>query len=217
MGCDGWLAKVDYEELSRPIKPKDHTDVLAPLLPQKYSPIRPDGGGNQVYLAEIPTPMAEAVLSLIGRQIDKTLDDAQERQIQNRTNIDATEKYQLVLSRRGQGRYRKNLEKLEVGCRITGVAFGQFLTASHIKPWSKSTFFEKIDGNNGLLLSPHIDRLFDRGYISFQDSGVLLLSPSLPPQVVSAWGLAAGFEQRPLAQKQAVYMSYHRSNIFRSI
>ena len=122
-----------------------------------------------------------------------------------------------MLSRVGQGRYRKNLEQLEAGCRITGITDGRFLTASHIKPWSKSTDYEKLDGNNGLLLSPHIDRLFDRGYISFEDTGSLMLSPSLPMEVASAWGLLSGSLPRPLAQKQTVYMNYHRSIIFRTV
>jgi len=212
--AEGWLVQVDYEELGNPIKPKDHMNVLAPLLPKRYSPIRADGGGNQVYLAEIPEAMAEVLLSLIGRQLDVALEEGQEREIQNRTDIGATEKYQLVLSRVGQGQYRKNLEQHEVGCRITGITDGRFLTASHIKPWSKSNDFEKLDGNNGLLLSPHVDRLFDRGYITFKDSGALMLCPSLPPEVVSAWGLSVGFEQRPLTKKQTAYMEYHRSKIF---
>lgn len=214
--ADGWLVQVDYEELANPIKPKDHMSVLAPLLPKRYSPIRADGDGNQVYLAEIPTAMAEVLLSLIGRQLDETLEEGQEREIQNRTDIGATEKYQLVLSRVGQGQYRKNLEQHEAGCRITGIADGRFLTASHIKPWSKSNDFEKLDGNNGLLLSPHVDRLFDRGYISFEDSGALMLSPSLPSEVASAWGLLAHREHKPLAKKQAAYMEYHRTKIYRN-
>ena len=212
---DGWLVQVDYEEIGSPVKPKDHMDILAPLLPKRYSPIRSDGGGNQVYLAEIPEPMANAVLSLIGHQLGGSLDEGQEREIRNRTDIGPTEKYQLVMSRVGQGQYRKNLELHEVGCRVTGITDGRFLTASHIKPWSKSNDFEKLDGNNGLLLSPHVDRLFDRGYISFEDSAALMLSPSLPSTIVSAWGLLAGVEQRPISKKQAVYMDYHRNNIFR--
>lgn len=213
--ADGWLVQVDYEELGNPIKPKDHMDVLAPHLPDRYSPIRADGGGNQVYLAEIPQPMAEMLLSLIGRQLDVTLEEGQEREIQNRTDIGATEKYQLVLSRVGQGQYRKNLEQHEAGCRITGITDGRFLTASHIKPWSKSNDFEKLDGNNGLLLSPHVDRLFDRGYISFEDNGALMLSPVLPAEVISAWGMSASLETRPLTKKQAVYMEFHRAKIYR--
>ncbi|WP_171130693.1 MULTISPECIES: HNH endonuclease [unclassified Ruegeria] len=212
---EGWLVHVDYEELVSPVKPKDHMDVLKPLLPQKYSPIRANGDGNQVYLTEIPVPMAEVLLSLIGRQLIVSIDEGQARAIQNRTDIGVTEKYQLVLSRVGQGQYRKNLEQHEVGCRVTGVTDGRFLTASHIKPWSKSNDFEKIDGNNGLLLSPHVDRLFDRGYISFEDNGDIILDPSLPVEVISVWGLLKAIEKRRLSAKQAVYMSYHRNKILR--
>jgi len=57
-GADGWLVQVDYEEMNAPIKTKNHMNILAPLLPERYPPIRADGGGNQVYMAEIPKPIA---------------------------------------------------------------------------------------------------------------------------------------------------------------
>ena len=212
---DGWLVQVDYEEISTPLKPKDHMDLLAPLLPERYSPIRADGGGNQVYLAEIPKPMATALLSLIGHQLNVAIEEGQEREIKNRTDIDVTEKYQLVRSRVGQGQYRSNLERHEAGCRITGITDKRFLTASHIKPWARSDDFEKLDGNNGLLLSPHIDRLFDRGYVSFEDSGQLMFSPFLPSDVAAAWNLNNPAIEKPLSSKQAVYMDFHRNEIFR--
>lgn len=215
-GADGWLVQVDYEEMNAPIKPKDHMNILAPLLPERYSPIRADGGGNQVYLAEIPKPMAAALLSLIGHQIKIAIEEGQEREIKKRTDIDVTEKYQLVRSRVGQGRYRSNLERHEAGCGVTGVTDKRFLTASHIKPWAKSDDFEKLDGNNGLLLSPHIDRLFDRGFISFEDSGHLILSSSVPSDVVSAWKLHNPAIRRALSNKQAAYMAFHRKKIFRN-
>ena len=60
---DGWLVN-DFSPLSNPVKPKNHIDILAPHLPQKYSPIKANGDGNQVYLAEVPKPMAIALLSL---------------------------------------------------------------------------------------------------------------------------------------------------------
>ena len=212
---DGWLVQVDYEEISNPLKPKDHMDILGPLLPERYSPIRVDGGGNQVYLAEIPKPMATVLLSLIGHQSNITIEEGQEREIKNRIDIDVTEKYQLVRSRVGQGQYRSNLERHEDGCRITGITDKRFLTASHIKPWVKSNDFEKLDGNNGLLLSPHVDRLFDRGYISFEDSGQLMFSPLLPADVVAAWNLNNPAIKKPLSSKQVPYMAFHRNEIFR--
>ena len=212
--ADGWLVQVDFNELKYPIKPKDHMNILASTLPKKYSPIRANGDGNQVYLAEIPTKMAEKLLSLIGNQVDVTLEQGQERTIRNRTDIGITEKYQLVRSRLGQGQYRKNLEEFENGCRITGISDGRFLTASHIKPWVKSNDFEKIDGNNGLLLSPHIDRLFDRGFITFENNGNLILNPNLPKEVANSWGITNGMHTRSLRLEQKIYMEYHREEIF---
>ena len=159
--------------------------------------------------------MATVLLSLIGHQSNITIEEGQEREIKNRTDIDVTEKYQLVRSRVGQGQYRSNLERHEDGCRVTGITDKRFLTASHIKPWVKSNDFEKVDGNNGLLLSPHVDRLFDRGYLSFEDSGQLMFSPLLPSDVVAAWNLNNPTIKKPLSSKQVTYMAFHRHEIFR--
>jgi putative restriction endonuclease len=35
----------------------------------------------------------------------------------------------------------------------------------------------RVDGENGLLLTPSIDHLFGRGFISFENSGELIISP----------------------------------------
>jgi hypothetical protein len=67
-----------------------------------------------------------------------------------------TEKSQSILARRGQGWFRGRLEKIESCCRLTGVRDRAHLRASHIKPWKDSTDRERLDGNNGLLLAPHI-------------------------------------------------------------
>jgi predicted restriction endonuclease len=72
---------------------------------------------------------------------------------------------------------------LEAGCRLTGVTDRRFLRAIHIKPWSRSDSREKLDGNNGLLIAPHIDHLFDKGFISFEDDGSVMTSKSLTQSV----------------------------------
>jgi hypothetical protein len=53
----------------------------------------------------------------------------------------------------------------------------EHLRASHCKPWRDSDDSERLDGENGLLLTPSIDHLFDRGFISFENNGRLLVSP----------------------------------------
>ena len=62
-------------------------------------------------------------------------------------------------------------------CRITKVENPIHLVASHCKPWRDSTNEERVNGENGLLLTPSIDHLLDRGFIGFEDSGTLIISP----------------------------------------
>ena len=85
------------------------------------------------------------------------------------SDIAATEKQQLINVQRGQGNLSHNLINVDSECRLIHVNHHKLLIASHIKPWRDSTATEKLDGNNGLLLSPHIDKLFDIGYITFAD------------------------------------------------
>ncbi|WP_429170102.1 HNH endonuclease [Aeromonas rivipollensis] len=88
---------------------------------------------------------------------------------------------------------------------------------SHIKPWSKcDNNAERLDGNNGLLLSPHIDKLFDRGWITFTDSGDLLCAEPSIEQTLLQWGVALPLNVAPFEPKQARYLAYHRDEIFRA-
>jgi hypothetical protein len=139
---------------------------------------------------------------------------AEELAILGREELSPREKESLIRARRGQGRYRQDLERVEIGCRLTGIIDRRHLRASHIKPWCVSDDHEKLDPNNGLLLSPHVDHLFDRGYISFTDDGELLVSKALNPVVLSSWGLAVPLKKRTFSEKQRVYLAYHRKNVF---
>ncbi|WP_311946969.1 HNH endonuclease [Halomonas piscis] len=182
---DGWFVPVEFQQTDHAIRPKDHIEAIRPLLPEKYAPINASGNGNQVaYLAHISPELGELLFGLIAKPSTQgqlaqlstahrhtATDEEIEKQIRNRTDLSATEKEQLVLSRRGQGRFRRALEVIEPRCRITGLAEKRHLKASHIKPWRDSSNSERLDGNNGLLLTPHIDHLFDQGYISFSDNG----------------------------------------------
>lgn len=94
--------------------------------------------------------------------------------------ITETEKEQIIKSRIGQSAFKKALLAVEKKCKLCGVSDERFLVASHIKPWSQSNHQERLDVNNGLLLCPNHDALFDKGYISFDDDdGTILISDSL--------------------------------------
>ncbi|EKP0247713.1 HNH endonuclease [Aeromonas veronii] len=139
--------------------------------------------------------------------------DAIEADIQA-SALDATEKQQLVKSRRGQGLFRANLEKVEPACRVTGVSNKVLLIASHIKPWCKCDNIERLDGNNGLLLSPHIDKLFKRGWITFADVGDLLCADLSIEQTLLQWGMSLQSSVGHFDPKQVIYLAYHREIIF---
>lgn len=132
-----------------------------------------------------------------------------------RSPLESTEREQLTSARIGQGLYRKRLEEIETCCRVTGLSELPHLRASHIKPWRACTDAEKLDGNNGLLLSPHVDHLFDQGYISFSDTGDLLVSTFLKPSVLALWKLAENANVGIFNPAQRSYLAYHRQNIFK--
>ena len=145
------------------------------------------------------------------------IDDTVEQEIKNNTEIDETERKALVSSRRGQGRFRQNLASIEKCCRVTGVTDPRLLRASHIKPWrSCANNHERLDGYNGLLLAPHIDHLFDRGYISFSDEGNLLVSPRINPDQFSLLGIS--LDPTPnvgsFTEEQKSYLEFHRTLVF---
>lgn len=223
---DGWYVPVEFEEASNPIRPKDFIDELRPYLAAKYAPLQPNGNGNQgVYLAEMSEAFAKTILTRMDVTLDPTLisdeaiaaDTAEEQAqtaIQGRTDIGATQKAQMILARRGQGIFRANVRLNEKACRVTGVTDQRFLIASHIKPWRLSDDREKLDGCNGLLLSPHIDRLFDKGYISFTDDGTILKSPKLPDDLFARWGLTNECSVGAFSEEQRVYLAFHRKAIF---
>ena len=106
------------------------------------------------------------------------LDSSYERFIGDVAN--STERETIVQSRVGQGIFRKKLfEKYEGHCIVTGISDKRLLLASHIRPWSVSTNEQRLSSENGLLLSPLYDRLFDVGLITFDDDGRIVSSKEL--------------------------------------
>jgi L-ascorbate metabolism protein UlaG (beta-lactamase superfamily) len=89
------------------------------------------------------------------------------------------------------------------------------LKASHIKPWRDATDTERLDGANGLLLSPHIDHLFDEGHITFSNSQELVIVPEVRDKLLDAWGIDAGVHVGEFSREQNAYLDYHRVNVFK--
>ena len=87
--------------------------------------------------------------------------------------------------------------------------------ASHIKPWSASSGVEKTDPDNGLLLDERWDRLFDKGYVSFDDAGKIMLSPSVKKEEWSARNITGDETIKVvMSDKTKEYMQYHREHVY---
>jgi len=230
----GWKVKVEFTELKNIIRPKDHMAVLGQYLPEKYSPLQPNGNGLQsVYLTELPKKLAEMLMGLIGQEVAALSLTAQtvkpvpaddldywehklELDIVGDISVRETERLAIVRARVGQGLFKERVSMIETKCRVTGVENPVHLVASHCKPWRDSTNEERLDGENGLLLTPSIDHLFDRGFIGFENNGKLIISPvahrpSLvrmgvkTEQIVNVGGFSSG-------QKQ--FLDFHRNSVF---
>jgi putative restriction endonuclease len=233
----GYRADVDYVRLTTPVAPRDTWSQVQPLLPGKYSPLnQTNGKGLQsVYLAALPTVLGELLRRLIEQrgnplQVHDSrmalIASAEEPERENweryqlltlqEARLDTTERDALVKARRGQGRFRENVARLELACRITRVTNPTYLIASHIKPWRHATNDERLSGHNGLMLAPQADYLFDRGFISFGD-GQLLISPVADEKSLVKLGVdpASPPSVGRFSDAQERFLEFHRSDIFR--
>jgi hypothetical protein len=232
----GWRVDVNFIELRLPIRPSERMDLLAPLLPTRYAPLRANGAGLQnIYLTHLTPLFATTLIDLIGaeardivrgnvfaervevrppiglleweeHEIDKVRED---------DRIAETERQAIILARRGQGLFKAKVMQIEKACRLTGVTREEHLRASHCKPWRDATNEERLDGENGLLLTPNADHLFDRGFIGFEDNGDLLVSPIAHVESLKRMGLDSGSSLNVgrFSTGQQRYLRFHRENV----
>jgi putative restriction endonuclease len=129
-----------------------------------------------------------------------------------------TEAERLVVQRVGQDIFRGGLlDYWEGRCAVTGLAVPELLRASHIKPWADCVNdAERLDVFNGLLLAPHLDLAFDKGFISFTDESTFLISDALPLEARRLLNLAnPPHPHRLLADGHRGYLLWHRTHVFR--
>jgi hypothetical protein len=221
---EGWKVDVDFVKVEHSVNPRNHMSAIAPLLPEKYSPLQPSGFGHQRYLTSVSSELGFLLLNLMGSPElimpvdsidDLEFDEAEQLVIQDEA-LRLTEKRSLVLARRGQGQFRQRVIFFEKQCRVTGVTDTDLLIASHIKPWKVANNEERLNGHNGLLLSPHIDKLFGSGFVSFENNGQLLASPLLDTEVLDKWSIRVDLRVKRFGLDQAYFLEHHRRQVFRA-
>jgi hypothetical protein len=232
----GWRLDMRFSELRLPIKPSAHMEVLKPLLPNRYAPLRANGAGLQnVYLTRVPDRLAAALVDLLGAEArDLVLgyrvaeeapitsaiglvewEEHELSEVKADTSLPETDRQAVVLARRGQGLFKKRVMTIEHACRITGVNREEHLRASHCKPWRDATNEERLDGENGLLLTPSIDHLFDRGFIAFEDSGQVIVSPVAHRESLLRMGIQPDSPPKVgiFSSGQRRFLQFHRDNV----
>lgn len=233
----GWRVDVRFVELKGTIKPAQHLGLLKPYLAQKYSPLRANGHGQQsTYLTELSVPLGSLLIDLIGVEARAIVqnwrveefswstpnfgqvvwEEHQLTLIRSDEHLRETEKQAIVLARRGQGLFRQRVASVERVCRVTRVSQPEYLRASHSKPWRDSSNDERLDGENGLLLTPDVDLLFDRGFLSFEDNGDVLVSPVADRPAMDKMGLSPDLLRNvgAFSEGQKRFLQFHREKIF---
>lgn len=129
-----------------------------------------------------------------------------------------TEAERLVVQRVGQNLFRDGLLDLWEGrCAVTGLAVPELLRASHIKPWADcASDAERLDVYNGLLLAPHLDAAFDRGFITVQDDGAITVSVAVDTEARTLLGLDHPLHVHGLTDGHRAYLPWHRQRVFRT-
>jgi predicted restriction endonuclease len=129
---------------------------------------------------------------------------------QDTTVPDETTREALVDARRGQGKFRRDLEKRwNDACAVTNCSIREVLRASHIKPWARSSNEDRLNPQNGFLLLANLDILFEKGFVSFDDDGRMLVSKELSATDRRLFGLPKNLRRKP-DQGERLYLAHHR-------
>jgi hypothetical protein len=210
--------------------------VLAPLLPNRYAPLRPNGAGLQnVYLTNLSERLAAALIDLLGAEARDLVrghrvaeevpiavalglaqwEEHELSRVRGDESIPETERQAVLMARRGQGLFKQRVMRIERACRVTGVVREEHLRASHCKPWRDATNEERLDGENGLLLTPSVDHLFDRGFIGFDGDGALIVSPVAHRESLQRMGIdpQRSMNVGAFSSGQKRYLEFHRDNV----
>jgi hypothetical protein len=206
---DGYRVDVKLHILDQPVA----LDLFRSELFERYNEschpkiLDKNASVCQNYMVTIPDGAAVLILEALG-------DDALHFNPSlghSKRKLSKTTQQSLVNSRIGQGQFRKDLLNLWNGtCAFTGVSVPELLIASHIYPWQLSDNDERLDPCNGLPLSPSIDKLFDKGYVSFSNEGHLIKGDRIDDKLLEQLGIDPDVKISGLTYEHAYYLTKHR-------
>ena len=128
-------------------------------------------------------------------------------------NIEGVSKKAIIKVRDNQGILRDLMLERYNRCQLCKAENHKLLIASHIKPWVESEPKEKLDVNNGFLMCPNHDKLFDKGYITFDDDGKIIISDRLTENDRVSFNIDSSMYIE-LTERNKKYLKFHRENVF---
>lgn len=138
----------------------------------------------------------------------------QETEIE-KLSLEGKDKEAVIKVRANQGIFREQLLKRYSHCCLCGVKNQSLLVASHIKPWAESESTEKLDPDNGFLMCPNHDKLFDQGLISFDDEGRIIISDKVDESDRLFMNIRLEMKIKcNLTDGNRKYLNYHREHVF---
>ncbi|MGN7476985.1 HNH endonuclease [Solibacillus silvestris] len=224
-GVIGNLFSAIYEELVFPIMIKEHFDEIQPLLPIKYSPFQQNGDGNQGFLYPCNEMLAIKLLEIIS---DANIYEEHAEQLEFAIGMIAQKERNTLAPvliekeaeakakiRRGLQKFKKQLAPLwDNQCALCGITLPALLQASHSKPWKDATDDERLDPHNGILLCSNHDALYEQGYIAFDGTGKIHISPEIERIDYVKYGIHEKMRVARVEENKK-YFKWHKREVFR--
>lgn len=210
---------VSKEMLEKGVIPTDlfsmsqlQVDIFVPLVLADKDFVEKNRTGNNMYSNALKQYRMFRKMACESVVADTEITAA----IENYDLLKETEKTNIVKSRIGQGLFKTRLlKKYDSRCIVTGVTTRKLLIASHVRPWAVSSNEDRLSEENGLLLSPTFDKLFDCGLITFSNAGNIFVSSHLDETDKAKLHISTDVVYNlKLSSKLKEHLDYHRDKIF---
>ena len=209
---EGIKVDAEYFKFGVKISLSDFYEVCSDQLPRRYSPVNSLLKVNQGYLYEINESIVHKVFNLAQESL--TFENITFN-FQDPVFLNETSKESVINIRIGQGLFRRKiLKKWKNKCAVSGCGISSVLIASHILSWSESDNFQRLDEENGILLSPNYDSLFDKHLISFNQNGGIVISKLLSESDLRSLGINGNERIDGLTNANKEYLKIHCSKLF---
>jgi hypothetical protein len=215
--AEGWRLDVDYALLKQPLPYATAYALLKDLSEGRESPFAANGRPNQGFLFRLSDAAGVRLTEAIDGGDDNQLADALASTTPGISALTNTSSLSVVAVRLRQALFRRRLDQHWKGmCAVTGLEVRDLLRASHIKRWSDSDDYERLDPFNGLLLSAAYDAAFDKGLVTFDDDGRIIISTALSAEAARQAGIEPLARIRHLQPAHHPYLAHHRTTYFAS-